>query len=137
MIKTFANFVNNNVDEGNAFTAALKKAQESGAEEFEFEGKTYKTKGNDLKEDEEAPAAPVKKLGKLKTFEEYVKEKDDKAETPEDSPEIDKEVKKQEETDMAKSKAKEEDAEEIDAEEIADADSEEADEVMDDAKDKA
>jgi len=138
MIKTFANFIN--LDEGNAFTAALKKAQESGAEEFEFEGKTFKTKGNELKEDEAAPAAPVKKLGKLKTFEEYVKEKDGKAETsdetPEDNPEVDKEVKKQEETDAAKGEKKEKDAEEVDAEEIADADSEEADELVDDAKDE-
>ncbi len=97
MVKDFLTFIAKGIDEGNAFTVALKKAQESGAEEFEFEGKTYKTKGNDLKEDEAtAPSAPAK----IKKFEEFLKD--------ENSEDVEKEV-------------------EIDSEEIADVDAEEAD----------
>ncbi len=122
MITTFTNFIENRVNEGNAFTAALKKAQEDGAEEFELDGKTYKTKGDELKEDEEAPAAPEKKMGKLKTFEEFLKDK-----------EVDAEVEKDEEREEEKEKETEDTEMEVDAEEIADTDKDDADAEMADA----
>jgi len=121
MITTFTNFIENRVDEGNAFTAALKKAQEDGDEEFEFDGKTYKTKGDELKE--EAPAAPEKKMGKLKTFEEFLKDK-----------EVEAGVEKDEEKEEEKEKEAEDTEIEVDSEEIADADKDKADAEMADAE---
>ena len=126
MITSFTNFIENRANEGNAFTAALKKAQEDGAEEFELDGKTYKTKGDELKEDEEAPAAPEKKMGKLKTFEEFLKDK-------EVGDEVEAGVEKEEEKEEEKEKEAEDTEIEVDSEEIADADKDEADAEMADA----
>ena len=126
MITSFTNFIENRANEGNAFTAALKKAQEDGAEEFELDGKTYKTKGDELKEEEKAPEAPEKKIGKLKTFEEFLKDK-------EVGDEVEAGVEKDKEKKEEKEKETEDTEMEVDAEQIADTDKDDADAEMADA----
>jgi hypothetical protein len=70
MNHTFKSFLDNekNTNEGNAFSAALKKAKDAGEKEFEVDGETYKVEEAD--ENEEEPKAP-----KLMSFDDFVKDK--------------------------------------------------------------
>jgi hypothetical protein len=56
------------MNEGNAFSAALKKAKDAGEKEFEVDGETYKVEESD--ENKEEPKAP-----KLMSFDDFVKDK--------------------------------------------------------------
>jgi hypothetical protein len=126
------------MSEGNAFSAALKKAKEDGKDEFEVDGETYKVEeADEAEETAEEPKAP-----KLMSFDDFVKDKstissksddtagqkvatDDEvnAKLPSDDKEEDKEkedLEDKEAKDDAKGEEEEEEEEEVDLDDLDD-----------------